>query len=407
MAPTELLPIDEHERIAALLSLELMDTPAEERFDRLCRLAQDIVGVPISYVSLINEDRQWFKASCGIEGISEIPRSSSICDTTLRQNSPLLLPDTTADPVFKDNPHVVGPPFIKFYLGYPLRVKGQNVGTLCTMDFQPHPDISEKQLAHMDALARIAETELLLKDTLETQAQLIRHRNELHEKNEFVRRVLGRYVTDEVAAHVLSAPEELHLGGERREVTILMSDLRGFTPMSDRSAPETVVSILNHYLHHMVEVALKWNGTIDEIIGDALLIIFGAPLEQADHALRAASCAVDMQIRMKEVNECLTQEGFPSISCGIGLNTGEVVVGNIGSEKRMKYSVVGSPVNLAARVESLTIGGQILSSESTVKALGDQAEIAGKLRVNMKGFERPITIYEIGGVSGLKCPEHD
>ncbi len=406
MASTETLSIDEHERLAVLLSLELMDTPAEERFDRLCRLAQDILEGPISYVTLIDDDRQWFKSSCGIEGISEIPRSSSICDTTLKQSSPLLLLDTTQDPAFRENPHVTGAPFIRFYLGYPLKVRGHNVGTLCTMDFQPHQEVSEKQLAHMDALARIAETELLLKDTLETQGQLLKHRAELEEKNEFVRRVLGRYVTDEVAAHVLAAPEELHLGGERREVTILMSDLRGFTPMSDRSDPETVVSILNHYLHHMVEVALKWNGTIDEIIGDALLIIFGAPLEQADHAFRAASCAVDMQIRMKEVNECLTREGFPSISCGIGLNTGEVVVGNIGSAKRMKYSVVGSPVNLAARVESLTIGGQILSSESTVSALADQANIVGKLRVNMKGFDRPITIYEIGGVGGLDCPEH-
>ena len=218
--------------------------------------------------------------------------------------------------------------------------------------------------------------------------------------------MLGRYVTDEVASHVLAAPEELHLGGERREVTILMSDLRGFTQMSDRSDPETVVSILNHYLHHMVEVALRWNGTIDEIIGDALLIIFGAPLAQPDHALHAASCAVEMQLRMAEVNRCLTCEKLPTIACGIGLNTGEVVVGNIGSEKRMKYSVVGSPVNLTARVESLTIGGQILCSESTVEALGSKVEIAGKLRVNMKGFDRPITIYELGGVDDLKCPEH-
>src|SRR5690606_39151957 len=102
------------------------------------------------------------------------------------------------------------------------------------------------------------------------------------ERNAFVRRVLGRYVTDEVAEHVLAAPEELHLGGERREVTILMSDLRGFTPLSDRLPPETVVTILNHFLHHMVEIVLKWGGTIDEIIGDALLIIFGAPLEIID-----------------------------------------------------------------------------------------------------------------------------
>lgn len=407
MATEELISIDEDDRLRVLYSLEMLDTPPEERFDRLCRLARDLADTPISYVSLLNEDRQWFKSSCGLEGISEIPRKGSICDTTIGRATPLIVRDTTKDPDFKTNPHVVGAPFIRFYLGYPLKVRGRCVGTLCAMDYQAKPDLSEKQLAQLDALARIAETELLLKDTLETQELLLRHRNELKERNEFVRRVLGRYVTDEVAEHVLSAPEELHLGGQRREVTILMSDLRGFTVMSDRLTPETVVSVLNHYLHHMVDIALKWGGTIDEIIGDALLIIFGAPLPQEDHAARAASCAIEMQQAMAVVNQCLNRDGLPSIACGIGMNTGEVVVGNIGSEKRMKYSVVGSPVNLTARIESLTIGGQILASEATTKALGARARVDGKLRVNMKGFDKPVTIYEIGGIDDLEVPAED
>jgi adenylate cyclase len=406
MAVNESLTEAEEERIRTLQSLEIMDTPPEERFDRLCRLARDLVETPISYVSLLDGNRQWFKAACGIDGISEIPQESSICDTTIRRAEPLLVPDTTSDSLLCENPHVKGPPHIRFYLGYPLRVRGQCVGTLCAMDYRARPDVTDKQLAHLDALARIAETELLLKDSLEMQALLLKHRNELKEKNAFVRRVLGRYVTDEVAEHVLSAPEELHLGGQRREVTILMSDLRGFTVMSDRLDPERVVAVLNHYLHHMVEIALKWGGTIDEIIGDALLIIFGAPLQQPDHALRAASCAIDMQLRMSEVNRCLAADGLPCIACGIGLNSGEVVAGNIGSAKRMKYSVVGSPVNLTARIESLTIGGQILASASTCEALGASARIDGKLRVNMKGFDRPVTIYEIGGLGDLTLPEH-
>lgn len=397
--------IDEEERAQVVRSLELLDTPPEERFDRLCRLARELADVPISYVSLLDGRRQWFKSSCGIDGLSEIAQDGAICNTTIRLSSPLLILDTTDHPVTRENPHVVGAPYIRFYLGFQLRVRNRCVGTLCTMDTVCKREFTEKQLAQLETLARIAETELLLKDTLETQAQLIRQRRELKEKNEFVRRVLGRYVTDEVADHVLSAPEELHLGGERREVTILMSDLRGFTVMSDRMDPETVVTVLNHYLHHMVDIVLKWGGTIDEIIGDALLIIFGAPLTLTDHAERAASCAIEMQQCMARVNACLAGEGLPSIACGIGMNTGVVVVGNIGSEKRMKYSVVGSPVNLTARIESLTIGGQILASETTTAALGDKARIEGKLRVNMKGFDRPVTIYEIGGVGDLLAPD--
>lgn len=404
-AERESLSAQEEARLAALLSLEVLDTDPEERFDRLARLARDLLEVPTAYISLIDRERQWYKARCGLD-LSETGRNDAMCNYTIQFSEPTLALDTLDHPVFRNNRYVVGDPKVRFYLGYPLSVKGQRVGTLCTLDFKPRTDVSEKQLAQLEALARIAETELLLKDTLETQELLLRHRRELEAKNNFVRRVLGRYVTDEVADHVLSAPEELHLGGERREVTILMSDLRGFTVMSDRLTPETVVSVLNHYLHHMVEIALKWGGTIDEIIGDALLIIFGAPLPLEDHAIRAASCAIDMQLAMAKVNACLTQEGLPSISCGIGMNTGEVVVGNIGSEKRMKYSVVGSPVNLTARVESLTIGGQILASESTIKALGERARIDGKLRVNMKGFDKPVTIYEIGGIDNLVVPEH-
>lgn len=403
----DLLPvIDEQTRLEVVYSLELLDTPPEERFDRVCRLAQDLLGAQVAYVSLIERDRQFYKASCGIEGVTETPRDFSLCNFTITQAGHVLALDAREHPVFRLSPYVQGPPNVRFYLGYPLTVKGQRVGTLCTMDFQTRESVSDKQLAQMDTLARIVETELLLKDTLETQELLVRHRNELAEKNEFVRRVLGRYVTDEVAEHVLAAPEELHLGGERREVTILMSDLRGFTVMSDRMDPERVVTVLNHYLHHMVEIALKWGGTIDEIIGDALLIIFGAPLELSDHAERAASCAIEMQREMAAVNAALAEDGLHPIACGIGLNTGEVVVGNIGSEKRMKYSVVGSPVNLTARIESLTIGGQVLASESTLHALKDKARVDGKLRVNMKGFDRPVTIYEIGAIGELVAPEH-
>lgn len=405
-AQDDSLTIDEEQRLAALLSLELLDSEPEDRFDRLALLAQDLLQAPSAYVSLMDRERQWFKATCGMGEVKETPRSASLCDFALRQRGHTLALDTTLHPTFQKSPYVTGEPFVRFYLGYPLTVKGQPVGTLCTLDFQPRQEVSPKQLQQMEALARIAETELLLKDTLETQTLLLRHRDELKKRNEFVRRVLGRYVTDEVAEHVLSSPEELHLGGERREVTILMSDLRGFTVMSDRSPPETVVSVLNHYLHHMVEIALKWGGTIDEIIGDALLIIFGAPLQLPEHARRAACCAIEMQQQMAKVNASLAEDGLPSIACGIGLNTGEVVVGNIGSEKRMKYSVVGSPVNLTARIESLTIGGQILASESCIEAIGEQVRLDGKLRVNMKGFDRPITIYEIGGVAELIAPEH-
>ena len=398
------IKFDEEKRMEAVHSLELLDTDPEDRFDRICRLVREILGVPVSYIALMDDDRQFFKAECGL-GVRQTPREGTFCDMTIRRTGPMVVEDADAHPSWKDSPFVAGPPHVKFYLGFPLFINDmQAVGTLCALDFEPRESVGEAQMALLNDLARIAETELTLKDVLETQAQLIAREAELRERKDFIRRVLGRYVTDEVAEHVLSSPEELHIGGERREVTILMSDLRGFTVMSDKLGPEKVVQILNHYLHHMVEIVLKWGGTIDEIIGDALLIIFGAPMQMEDHARRAAGCAIEMQQAMADLNDLLKREGLVEIHCGIGLNTGEVVVGNIGSEKRMKYSVVGSPVNLTARIEAFTIGGQILASKETCDQLGSEARIDGKLRVNMKGYSKPVSIYEIGGLGDLQLP---
>lgn len=215
-----------------------------------------------------------------------------------------------------------------------------------------------------------------------------------------IRQTFSRYLTDEVVANLLESPEGLKLGGERRKITILMSDLRGFSAVSERLPPETVVSMLNIYLGAMADEIVKYQGTIDEFIGDAILVLFGAPTQREDDAQRAVACALAMQIAMDEVNQKNERLGLPKIEMGIGLNTGEVVVGNIGSAKRAKYGVVGSQVNLTARIESYTVGGQILISESTLKDAGDILQVDGQMQVQPKGFNEPIYIYDIGGMGG-------
>jgi adenylate cyclase len=222
---------------------------------------------------------------------------------------------------------------------------------------------------------------------------------------------LGRYLTDQVAEQLLEHPEGLKLGGESRSVSVLMSDLRGFTPMSEKSSPEQVVSLLNRYLGHMTPVIEKYQGTIDEFIGDAILAIFGAPIACSDHAQRAVACALDMQLAMEAFNAESRALGDPEMQMGIAINTGEVVVGNIGSASRMKYGVVGSAVNLTARIQSFTLGRQVLISESTLKELGGLARVDGHLRVKVKGVENPVCIYDVGALGGdyqlsLPQPEH-
>jgi adenylate cyclase len=223
---------------------------------------------------------------------------------------------------------------------------------------------------------------------------------ELQLHNRFIRKTFGRYLTDDVVKSLLESPEGLKLGGERRKVTLVMTDLRGFTSMSGRLAPEQVVAILNRYLGAMVEVIQKYQGTIDEFIGDAIFILFGAPIQRDDDAERAVACAMAMQLAMAGVNAQNRAEGLPAVEMGIGIHTGEVVVGNIGSDKRTKYGVVGSHVNLTARIESYTVGGQVLISEATRHEIGASVKVAEKLDVAAKGVDRPITIYNARGIGG-------
>jgi adenylate cyclase len=216
-----------------------------------------------------------------------------------------------------------------------------------------------------------------------------------------IRTYFSRYLTDAVVKSLLETPEGLKLGGDRRKVSILMCDLRGFSTISEKMPPEKVVEILNIFLGTMTDAIATYQGTIDEFIGDAILVLFGAPIYREDDAARAVASAISMQLAMRSVNEKLTQQQLPEIAMGIGINTGEVVAGNIGSQSRAKYAVVGNHVNLTARIESYTVGGQILISEATYKEIEDIAKINGSMEVEPKGVSHPISIYDICGLGGI------
>ena len=231
---------------------------------------------------------------------------------------------------------------------------------------------------------------------------------ELGRAHELVRRAFGRYVSEEVAASILQSPEGLELGGEEREVTILMSDLRGFTALAARLTPHQVIEFLNLYLEAMVEIVSRYEGTIDEIIGDAILVIFGAPVPSADHAAKAVACGLAMQLGMADVNRRLTAKGAAELQMGIGIHTGRVIVGNIGSLRRTKYAAVGSAVNMAGRIESFTTGGQLLISENTRARIESPLRIDGEFRVEPKGATRSLQLFEVGGLGepfNLALPE--
>jgi adenylate cyclase len=211
--------------------------------------------------------------------------------------------------------------------------------------------------------------------------------------------MFGRYLSTEVMSSLIEDPSLLELGGERKDVTIMMTDLRGFTALSERLKPEQVVQMLNAYFEVMVETVLKYKGTINEIIGDALLVIFGAPQDMGDQAEKAIACSIEMQNAMSKVNSENRSRNLPDLEMGIGINKAEVIVGNIGSSKRSKYTVVGSGVNMTSRIESYTVGGQILISESIFKEIGNKLRIDGEQEVYPKGSVTPLKIYEVGGIA--------
>jgi class 3 adenylate cyclase len=217
---------------------------------------------------------------------------------------------------------------------------------------------------------------------------------------DFIRDTFGRYLTKEVVNRLLESKDGLRLGGEAREITLLMSDLRGFSAMTSKMSPEQVITFLNRYLGKMVEILLDHRGTIDEIVGDGILAFFGAPESMDDHQVRAVACALAMQAAMEGINALNEIEGLPHLEMGVAVHTGNVVVGNIGSEKRSKYGAVGSDVNFTGRIEGFTLGGQLLISHSTYQAVSDAVDVKKVLEVQMKGFPGTVSLYDITGIRG-------
>ncbi len=227
---------------------------------------------------------------------------------------------------------------------------------------------------------------------------------ELEEKKQAIRNTFGRYVSSEIVSAILDNEDGLELGGERKKVTILTSDLRGFTRFSEKMSPEIVVKILNYYFARMESIISEHLGIIDEFMGDGILVLFGAPISKGNDAFNAVACSLKMQLAMTEINQQMTLWGYADLEMGIGIHTGEVIVGNIGSEKRTKYGIVGANVNLTYRIESYSTAGQILISQQTYHEIADQIQVFDSLSVSPKGIKKAITIYNIKGLSSL--PEY-
>lgn len=220
-------------------------------------------------------------------------------------------------------------------------------------------------------------------------------------EREFIRETFGRFVNRDVVSQILEDRSRLALGGESRVVTVLMSDLRGFTALGEELGPERMVSLLNAYLARMTDVVESFEGNVAELLGDGLVVLFGAPLRHDDDARRAVSCAVAMHHALIRFNE----EQGRRLQMGIGIDTGTVIAGNIGDERHMKYGVVGAAINVAARLESFTLGNQILVSEATRQAAGEGLRVDDALEFKVKGRRGTLRAWPVRAVGELAMPD--
>jgi adenylate cyclase len=212
-----------------------------------------------------------------------------------------------------------------------------------------------------------------------------------------LRRTFRYYLSETVMTEMLEHPEQLKLGGEKRELTVLFSDIRGFTSISERTTPEALVRFVNGYLTPMTNIVFEEGGTLDKYIGDALMAFWGAPVAQEDHALRACRAAMRFLEELERLRPGWREDGVGEVRIGVGVNTGPMVVGNMGSDVRFDYTVMGDAVNLASRLEGANklFGTQVLLSEQTHAQVRDEvcARKLGSVRV--RGKQQPTQVYEL------------
>src|SRR6185295_5889575 len=240
---------------------------------------------------------------------------------------------------------------------------------------------------HLALISAVAAQTAVTVETVKAHKRLARE--------EVARANYSRFMPEYVVQQLLENPDSFRLGGANQTITVLFADIRGFTTLSEHENPERVVGLRNQYFSAMSEIIFAHGGTLDKYIGDGLMALFGAPTATPVDAVNAVKAAVATQKRLLTLNPELTSKGFGPIAVGIGLHTGEATIGYIGSEQRSEYTAIGDTVNLAARLESNTTGGQILISEATAQAAGDIFPMVKKEPLTVKNRVQPVDLFEV------------
>ncbi|HEV8168880.1 MAG TPA: adenylate/guanylate cyclase domain-containing protein [Pyrinomonadaceae bacterium] len=250
----------------------------------------------------------------------------------------------------------------------------------------------------LDPFAAFKPDDLELISAVAAQTAIAVENARAHERlarEEVARANYSRFLPEYVVKQMLDNPESFKLGGVSQTITILFADIRGFTRISEHAAPEKIVNLLNRYFSAMTDIIFAHGGTLDKYLGDGLMALFGAPTTTPDDASNALNAAVAMQRRMLGINRELHDEGFPEIGVGMGLHTGEVIVGYIGSERRSEYTAIGDTVNTSSRLESNALGGEILISDATAQAAHSRYKLKPREPITVKNRQQPVKLWEV------------
>jgi adenylate cyclase len=403
------IPMDEGDRQRALEDLKLIDSPQEERFDRIVQLTQLLFQVPIAYISLIDKDRQWFKSKVGLEA-NETSRSVSFCGHAILEDKAMVVPDALQDYRFAANPMVLGEPFIRFYAGQPLRgPSGHKVGTLCLADKEAR-EFKEYDLKMLAQLGKLVEREFTLLDKIQMQIETLKAKEALEKKSQELEKAVTDLSAEKQNSEFLlknifpgEVADELRANGKVKAVghekaTVLFSDFSDFTSVAATYSPAELVEELNRAFCLFDGLSARHGTEKLKTIGDGYLCVAGLqgdPVEAGVKMLKFAQEILAFTLKRKAEVEATGKKYW---NIRIGIHCGPLVAGVVGV-KRMAYDIWGDTVNIAARIQQGSEPGRINLSKDFWDLMGDriETEARGKKAIKHHGEIEMFFLQKIKG----------
>ncbi|MBI1319752.1 MAG: FHA domain-containing protein [Candidatus Hydrogenedens sp.] len=363
---------DLDERLSQVLDLILRELEADRGFVMLKEQNGEQLNVRLA--RQMGQDLEASSPSMGIAGRAAI------------DGEPVLMTDSATDQEFGMRDSIIQNK-IRSAMCVPLQMRDEIFGSI-------YIDTQKFHVAFGDA-------DLELFASLASQAAMAIHNVQLHEQvvnAEKRRQDFSRFLSPDLVERIMTTNTSLELGGQKTEATTIFCDIRGFTNISERSAPQEIVAMLNEHFTAVTEIIFHYQGTINKFIGDEVMAVFGAPFSTGDEPFQAVCAAIAIQNKNEELNELRKREGRPAIHLGIGIESGEVSAGYIGSPMRMEYTVIGDKVNTASRLCGQAKGGQIIVGKETWDRVKDRVTGQHSGAVPLKGKEHPVEIYEVTGL---------